>query len=229
MLTDICMMLLMPLLMLYSLIGEALHEWLGIAMLSLFLMHHLLNWRWHKNLFRGKYNPQRAAGTVVNILISVCMILMGISGITMSNHVIHLEFLSDGISLARKLHLICSHWLFVLTSIHAGMHLIVMKGYLSKGSVSVENILKQRAIQIIKAIFIIFGIYCFVTTNTWSYMTYQMPFMYLDFSRPEIVTYAKYVLIMILFFIVGDGLSNFMKSMTVRKQKQNLEKQQKRT
>ncbi len=210
-------MILMPLLMLYSLIGEALHEWLGIAMLSLFLIHHLLNLRWHKNLFRGKYNSQRTVGIVVNIMISICMILMGISGITMSNHVIHLEFLSDGISLARKLHLVCSHWLFVLTSIHVGMHLNVMIGYMGKGTVSAGNKLKRKVIQIIKAILVILGIYFFVTTNIWDYMTYQTPFMYLDFSRPAIVTYAKYVFVMILFFIVGDGLSNFMKYSAARK------------
>ncbi|BBF41565.1 hypothetical protein lbkm_0245 [Lachnospiraceae bacterium KM106-2] len=222
MLTDICMIILMPLLMLYSLIGEALHEWFGIAMLSLFLMHNLLNWRWHKNLFTGKYNLQRTVRTVVNIMISVCMILTGISGIIMSNYVFHLEFLSDGISLARKLHLVCSHWLFVLTSIHAGMHLNVMKGYLGKGTVSAGNKFKREAIQMIKAILFILGIWFFVTTNTWDYMTYQISFMFLDFSRPAIVTHAEYVFIMILFFIVGDGLSSLMKCMAVRKQKRSI-------
>lgn len=223
MLTDIGMVILMPLLMLYSLIGEALHEWFGIAVLCLFLVHHLLNWRWHRNLFRGKYNLQRSVGVVVNIMVSICMILTGISGIMMSKHVFRIEFLSDGISLARKMHLICSHWLFVLTSIHAGMHLNVMKGYFGKGTVSVGNKSKRKVLRMMKAILIIIGSCFFVTTNTWNYMTYQMPFMYLDFSRPTIVTYAKYVFIMILFFIIGDGLSDLMKYLAARKKKSSID------
>lgn len=40
-------------LMAYSLIGEALHEWLGIGMLLLFVLHHILNASWYRNLRRG--------------------------------------------------------------------------------------------------------------------------------------------------------------------------------
>lgn len=219
MLTDVCMLILMPMLMLYSLIGEALHEWLGVAMLLLFLMHHLLNWRWHKNMFKGKYNLQRSAGTVIDILIAICMILTGISGMTMSNHVFQLDVLSIGISLSRKLHLICSHWLFVLICIHVGMHLNVMKGYFGRGTSNNQNKAMSRTGLIIKVFFVILGIYCFVVTNTWNYMTYQMPFMYFDFSKPVYMTYAKYLSVLILFIILGDGLSNAMKYITVGKQK----------
>lgn len=47
---DCLMVTLLPLLIAYSLIGETVHEWLGIAMLLLFLGHHALNWRWHRSL-----------------------------------------------------------------------------------------------------------------------------------------------------------------------------------
>ena len=40
---DLGMTLLLPLLMTYSLIGETAHEWLGTAMLLLFVAHHILN------------------------------------------------------------------------------------------------------------------------------------------------------------------------------------------
>lgn len=39
----------------YLLLGEAVHEWLGILLFLLFLLHHLLNRGWHKNLLRGIY------------------------------------------------------------------------------------------------------------------------------------------------------------------------------
>lgn len=42
-LVDAAMVLLLPLLMAYSLIGEAFHEFAGTLMLLLFLAHHRLN------------------------------------------------------------------------------------------------------------------------------------------------------------------------------------------
>ena len=38
--TDIAMTVILLLLMAYSLVGEALHEWLGIGMFLLFILHH---------------------------------------------------------------------------------------------------------------------------------------------------------------------------------------------
>ena len=40
---DSGMVLLLPLLMAYSLVGEAAHEYLGIGMFLLFISHHILN------------------------------------------------------------------------------------------------------------------------------------------------------------------------------------------
>ncbi|MBD5535878.1 MAG: hypothetical protein HDQ99_09535 [Lachnospiraceae bacterium] len=46
------MTILLPVLMAYSLVGEAVHEWLGIVMFFLFTMHQVINWLWYKNLVR---------------------------------------------------------------------------------------------------------------------------------------------------------------------------------
>ena len=61
---DTAMVLLLPLLMAYSLIGEAFHEVAGTLMLVLFLLHHWMNRAWWKNLFKGRYSPQRVFQTV---------------------------------------------------------------------------------------------------------------------------------------------------------------------
>ena len=42
---DTAMTLALLLLMAYGLVGEAAHEWLGMEMFALFLLHHLLNRR----------------------------------------------------------------------------------------------------------------------------------------------------------------------------------------
>ncbi len=53
------------LLMAYGLVGEAAHEWLGMGMFALFLLHHLLNRRWIRAVPQGRYTPPRIVQTVL--------------------------------------------------------------------------------------------------------------------------------------------------------------------
>ena len=75
---DVCMTVLLLCLMAYQVTGEALHEWIGIGMTVLVIIHQLLNRKWYGALFKGKYNPYRIITTVVNIalLLSFAMTLV---------------------------------------------------------------------------------------------------------------------------------------------------------
>ena len=124
-LVDCGMVLLLPLLMAYSLVGEAAHEYLGIGMFLLFVAHHILNIAWWKHIFRGKYTLLRILGTVINLALAIIMLALPISGMILSRHVfLFLHF--GGASTARTVHLLASYWGLVLMSFHAGMHGNVM-------------------------------------------------------------------------------------------------------
>lgn len=58
--TDLAMAVFLLLLMAYSLVGEVLHEWMGIAMLVLFVLHHIWNRAWYKSIGRGGLSLYRA-------------------------------------------------------------------------------------------------------------------------------------------------------------------------
>ena len=49
---DILMTLALPCLMAYELIGQETHEILGLCTVGLFILHHAMNWQWHRNLFK---------------------------------------------------------------------------------------------------------------------------------------------------------------------------------
>ncbi len=53
-LTDILMTLSLLILMGFQFWGDEVHEWVGVGLLALFLLHHILNGRWHRNLFKRK-------------------------------------------------------------------------------------------------------------------------------------------------------------------------------
>ena len=84
MILDAAMLLLLPLLMAYSLIGEAFHEVAGTLMLALFLLHHWLNRSWWKVLLKGRYSLQRIFQTTLNLLLLLFMIVQPLCGILMS-------------------------------------------------------------------------------------------------------------------------------------------------
>ena len=79
---DLAMTLLLFCLMAYLLVGETVHEWLGVSMFALFILHHALNRNWHSNLTKGRYSPLRIFQTLVNILLLAGMVSMMIHGIT---------------------------------------------------------------------------------------------------------------------------------------------------
>ena len=120
---DIILAILLLFLMAYQVIGDLWHEWLGIAMTVLVIVHHILNRRWYTALFKGKYTAYRTAITVVDCLLLISFALAALTGISMSAYAV--PFLNGLIPMmtAMKLHLGVSWWSFVLMSIHIGLHL----------------------------------------------------------------------------------------------------------
>ncbi|MBR1814452.1 MAG: hypothetical protein IJ773_11585 [Lachnospiraceae bacterium] len=97
---DIGMVILLPLLMAYSLIGEAFHEIVGTVMLALFLIHLVQNRKWLIAIPKGRYNARRIFQTVLDLLLLVFMILQPITGILMSKHLY--TFITSSISRCRS-------------------------------------------------------------------------------------------------------------------------------
>ena len=51
---DISMTVCLLFLMAYQVTGEVLHEWIGIGMTALVIVHQILNRKWYSAVFKGK-------------------------------------------------------------------------------------------------------------------------------------------------------------------------------
>ena len=195
------MVLLLPLLMAYSLIGEAFHEVAGTLMLALFILHQRMNRAWWKNLFKGQYLPQRVFQTALNLLLLIFMIVQPLCGILMSKHLY--SFLpADGLSsVARAIHLPLANWGFVLMSLHAGTHLSAM---LPKGR-------KKAAVLGCLGAVSLYGAYAFVKRQIPAYMFLKLPFAFFDYSEPRVFFLADYLTVMILLTMLGYGIMMLLK------------------
>ena len=197
---DAAMVLLMPLLMAYSLVGETFHEVAGTLMLVLFIVHHWLNRSWLKNLLHGTYTPQRVFQTALNLFLLLFMIIQPLCGILMSKHLF--TFLpTEGISsIARAIHLPMANWGFALMSLHAGTHLGAMLPKKKKAAV----LSSLGAVSL-------YGVYAFVKRQIPAYMFLKLPFAFFDYSEPLIFFVVDYLAVMVLFAMSGYGIMNLLK------------------
>ncbi|MDO4582188.1 MAG: DUF4405 domain-containing protein [Bacillota bacterium] len=211
---DFVMTALLPVLMAYALVGEALHEWAGVAMFVLFLLHHGLNWKWHKNLFRGRYTAVRSLGTIINVLIFLLMLALMVSGVVMSRYVFDFLPIEGGISWARIVHLAAPYWCYILISMHLGFHSAMLMGMLWKACRVGEPVrVRTITLRSLAALLAAYGVYAFVKRDFISYMLLRTHFAFFDFSEPLIFFFADYLSIMALLAIAGyyivKRLANF--------------------
>ena len=103
---DTGMTVMLLFLMTYELIGEAAHEWLGIGMFVLFVIHHILNRKWIRSVFKGKYTLFRIWQTVLVIGILLTMAGSMYSGVILSKHAISFLSIKAGGAFAREIHMV---------------------------------------------------------------------------------------------------------------------------
>lgn len=209
---DCGMVILLPLLMAYSLIGESAHEYLGIAMFLLFVVHHIMNAAWWRNLFKGKYSPARIVMTVTNLLLVIIMVALPVSGIVMSRYAFSFLQITGGVGMARTVHLLSSYWGFVLMSFHAGLHgqmvvQAIRKTLLSKAPKGAGVILT-----LIAAMISGYGVYAFICRQLADYLFLKVPFVFFNFDEPRIFFIADHITIMLLFAFAGYYLLKLLRS-----------------
>ena len=119
---DIALLLLLPVLMTEMLMGQQLHEWVGTVSFLVFVLHHILNYRWWGTLAKGDYTPVRCLMTLLDLLLVADILALMTSGIMMSGFVFDWLNIRGGMMIARKLHLFASYWGLILMSAHVGLH-----------------------------------------------------------------------------------------------------------
>ena len=129
---DVAMTLGMLFQMGYHLWGDTTHEWVGAGLFLLFLLHHILNWRWWTGLFKGKYTAVRILQTTINLLTLAAMLGLMASGVILSSKVFAFLQIRGHMAFARRLHMAASYWGFLLMTAHLGLHWWMLLGMVRK-------------------------------------------------------------------------------------------------
>lgn len=202
-LIDIAMTMLLPMLMAYSLIGELFHEFVGIIMFILFIIHHINNRKWFSVIFKGKYNLKRTIVTIINLFLLVFMIFQPLSGILMSKHLFTFIRIDGVALLSRSIHLVMAYWGFVFMSVHAGIHLNPVINRIKK-----ENRKYAYSLLILIGIY---GVFVFINRGIADYMFMKTMFVFIDYSESIIKCLVDYFAVMDLFALIGVLISMIKK------------------
>ena len=186
-------------LMAYQVTGEALHEWLGIAMTILVIVHQILNRRWYAALFKGKYPAYRVAATALNALLLAAFALTAFCGMSMSGHAVPFLYGMTKVSFARQMHLSMSHWAFVLMGLHLGFHIPAIAAKLNKTAKTVL----MAAFAVAAGV----GLHLFLRGGMADYMLFRVPFAFLDYDKAAVLVFGENLLMLLFWAFAGTQLS----------------------
>lgn len=182
---DVLMYIVFIILMGHHITENKIHEILGIVMFILFIIHNILNLKFYKTIFKGKYNLKRFCLTSIDILLLICFIGIIISSINISSDVfkfLNIQTKSWGL----KLHMLSTSWGFIVMSIHLGLHL---KPLLNKINTKMKKSTFEYIYYLLFAVLIIYGIYSFIKQNYISDMFILSPFKVYNFDESPVIFY----------------------------------------
>ena len=199
-LVDVLMFLLFLYLLSYRPgMGLMYHAVIGIAQLTLFILHHLLNLNWYKNIFRGKYRFRRILLNLnwyrtlfrgkysflrillasSDFLLLIAMAFMILSSVMISGMIF--DFV--GIRMIgwwRRIHVASSGWCFLLSAFHVGMH---MQGLLNKLQKKLQKV--PWLYRIIQSLLVAVGVYCSTLSDLWPRITLARRLPLLTYTGEE--------------------------------------------
>lgn len=205
-LADIAMTIILILLMSYSIAGEKIHEWLGISMALLVILHNVLNFNWWKNVRKWKYNIFRIVQTSLTVLTLLTVVCLAASGILMSRYVLKSVSIIGASFWARKIHMLCAYWGFVFMSLHIGFHWRMITGKMMKKLPSALNIITK----ISGFAFSAYGLYAFFKRKIPDYLFMRSSFAFFDKSESLILFILDYTAVMGPFVCAGHYISKYL-------------------
>ena len=186
---DVAMAVLFIVVMATALVQEVPHEYVGVALFVAVVAHIVLNRRWFRALFRGRYNAVRVLQLVAVVGLLACIAGQVVSSLVLSKYALGFLPALPGASWARRVHMLCSYWMFVFSFAHVGLHVRTPRD-LSSWQI--------WALRIIFAAIACFGVYSFLQLNLWAYLTGQVQFAFVDPSVPIALSMARYASIAVL-------------------------------
>ena len=159
---DVIMLVLLVLMYRKQVISMAFHEIGGLALIGLFVIHHLVNAKWigavTRKLFRKDTSGVVRARYIVDVLLLLAFLAVGVTGVLISKVVFSIHVQGN----FKTLHYFASALAIILMGVHLGLHADYIFGkILRKGA----NKVAKAVLCVVIAAMVAFGGYSLFTTS----------------------------------------------------------------
>lgn len=218
-LVDITMLIIFLFLMSFHLLESNTHEVIGVVIFILFIIHNALNYKWFKNLFKGKYNCLRIVQTSMNLILIICMICCIFSSILISGYVF--SFIETNlVRVGRSIHLTSTMWTFIFMSLHLGFHLFTMINRIAFKLKNKKLLKTLKAIMIVLIIVICsFSLYTLWVRKIWEELFLLTEFKWFDYDK-TLVVYLLENLSIVVFFA---AITYYLRKLIINYYKKRIE------
>ena len=202
--TDAVLTVLLLFIMAFQVTGDTLHEWLGISMTVIVIVHHILNYKWYKALFKGRYTPYRIALTLNDVLLLASFAVTALCGMSMSGHAVPFMYGTINVMTARKLHLAVSYWAFTLMGVHIGLHLRTITAKIKPpkpAAIAVLSLFSAAAA---------WGGCLFFKGEITNYMLFKSHFAFLDYEKAKWLVLTENLAMLLAWAFVGYILTRLL-------------------
>lgn len=192
----------------YHMMDNRMHEWTGVTLCVLFLLHHALNPGWHRGLFKGRYSASRVWLTVVDLLLTLAMVAVIVSALLVLRHAF--DFLGLRMrAVGRRIHMPATMWVFVLTGLHIGLHWHIVLGKVAKRG----NRAGIWLARLVLAATVAFGLWEFATRGLWMELFMLREFAFLEYGEPLAVSFASYAAVLCVWAALAYFLRKLLRKL----------------
>jgi hypothetical protein len=199
---DLGMTALLLFAMAYRITGDVAHEWIGITVTVLFIGHNVINWRWYRCIFTGKYDFRRTLNTTVNLLLFATIAVLIISGVLLSRTVFAFMGFSGGMQI-RQAHTLAAYWSLILIAVHLGMHWEMIMAAIREMTKGVEaRPIWKIIIRAVTALIVIYGVYASFDREMGAKLFLGYSFDFWNPDRPTVLFFTSNLAIMGVYICV---------------------------
>ncbi|MGC6588844.1 DUF4405 domain-containing protein [Paenibacillus sp. Dod16] len=179
---DLVMTVLMLVAMAYHITGNKTHEWVGVILLLLFIIHNILNRRWYRTIFTGKYHIRRLLSIAVNLLFLVSMGVVILSSFPISLDIFSFVSMNDDM-FVRQIHVQTAYWGFIFMAVHIGMSWgTIINAVRRMTGITGASRIRTLSLRILAVLIVVYGVKTSFEIDMASKLTIYDPFGFWDES-----------------------------------------------
>ncbi|MFY0758048.1 DUF4405 domain-containing protein [Metabacillus dongyingensis] len=173
---DLSMTILMLVAMAYHITGNTIHELVGVSLFLLFIAHNILNRKWYKTIFKGKYNVRRILSIVVNLLFLVSMAVVMISSVPISRDIFPFIPINNDMILL-QIHVMTSYWGFIFMAVHIGLSWgTIINAVRKMGGITSTSRIRTIVLRVIAVLIVVYGVQASFEREMFYKLTVYNPF-----------------------------------------------------